>query len=614
MAGYENRMTMVTGWRPRRLLKRSVPAAALIALLPFEAVGASDCLSLKPNEEHQFHLAIPDGAETKPVWMVEGVPGGAPEIGTITDEGLYTAPANMDEALEVQIMAALEGEAAPLKTVSVCNDIYIRPGRTLHVSAAGADSNPGSAESPWRSIQYAIDRAEPGDTILVHGGVYNEIVLITRSGSSEDGFITLMEAPGEHAVIDGEGLVRGPYGMRGLITLADVSYVRIKDFEIRNYKSDSEFIPIGILVEGSGERIELRNNTIHGIEANNLPSRGNADALGIAVYGRNPTPIRNVIIDGNELFGLKTGTSESLTVGGNVEGWQITNNAVHDNNFIGIDATGYYVDGAEHDRARQGWIAGNTVYNLSSEKNQALTFAAAAVGIYVDGGRNITVERNTVDANDGGIWLLSEHPGKSTSDVIVRNNLVRFNRDAGILVGGYDDRQSGGAERCIITNNTLFENNLRDVSGIHAGEFQIGHHTTDIRFRNNILYAGPKGYVVTKFSPLASGSVELGYNLYFSAFGGENVRWFWVDRNFYNRDESDGDFLAFRSASGEVGGLVEDPAFVSPAGQDLRLQRNSPAIDSGGDAAVVDIGLWDKSMNARVSGTAIDRGAFEMTD
>ncbi len=506
--------------------------------------------------------------------MVDGVPGGAPTIGIIDDQGRYIAPANVDRAVNVAVTAASGNDPGESESWAVCNEAFVRAGDTHHVATIGSDTGQGTSDAPWRTIQHAVDQAEPGDTILVHEGVYNEAVMITRSGSAKGGYITLAEAPGESAIIDGIELARQPFGMRGLITLADVSYVRVKDFEIRNYKSDSEFIVVGVLVQGAGERIEIRDNVIHQIEANNIPTRGNANGLGIAVYGQTELPLRNIIVDGNELFNLKTGRSEALTIGGNVEGWQVTNNIVRDSNFIGIDAIGYYINGTEYDRARRGWIAGNAVYNLSSAENQALTIIAPAVGIYVDGGRHITIEHNRVEANDGGIWLLSEHPGKNTSNVIVRNNLVRFNRDAGILVGGYDEAQSGGANKCTIVHNTLFRNNSREVSGIHSGELQIGHHASDIRFEDNILLAGPKGYVITRFSPAKSSSVTIGHNHYSASAGSDRTRWFWVDRNFYNDGRSEDDFDAFKAASGDEGSVIEEPDVLDVNGPEWRWTAN----------------------------------------
>ena len=548
----------------------SAISAILIILTALSAQYASatsvstpaDCKPAEPNQAQQFEAN--GSAETSPdlIWMVDGVKGGAPAIGTITNTGLYTAPANMDEAVNVTITAVSAKDDTELANIKLCNAVYSRAGATYFVATTGADSNAGTQSAPWRTIQHAVDQVQAGDSVIVRGGIYNETVTINKSGSAEKGFITLEKYSGENAIIDGTGLATQPTGMRGLISLNNASYIRIKGFEIRNYKSATEFIAIGILAQGSGERIEIRNTIIHAIEANNLPENGNANALGIAVYGQTATPIRNVIIDGNELFGLKTGTSESLTIGGNVEGWQITNNLVHDNNFIGIDATGYYNNPAEYNRARNGWIAGNTVYNLSTAGNQALTFAAAAIGIYVDGGRDITIERNDVFANDGGIWLLSEQPGKATENIIARNNIIRLNRDAGILAGGYDATGSGGIANTTITGNTLSQNNTRDVAGIHAGEFQIGHNVKNIKFGSNRLSAGSKGYVITKFAPAEAGSVTLSDNIYYTLSGSELTRWFWSDTNYYNDGSTANDFSAFKAISGDSGSVVNNPETV----------------------------------------------------
>jgi len=614
--GSSNNILMV-----KRFLVILTPWLLLWTASSAHAVSVSispDCRPLQALQVQQFQAAVTSATNTDVIWMVDGVKGGAPFIGTITETGLYTAPANMDEAVNVTISAVSVEDQTEKANIKVCNAAYSRPGTVHFVATTGNDGNTGSFSAPWRSIQHAVDRVQAGDTIAVRGGVYNETVTITKSGSAENGFITLINYADEKAILDGNGLITEPYGMRGLISINDASYIRIRGFEIRNYKSDTEFIAVGILVQGAGEYIEIRHNNIHDIEANNLPENGAANALGIAVYGQQSDPIRHVIVDSNELYSLKTGTSESLTIGGNVDGWQVTRNQVHNNNFIGIDATGYYNNNnnnlAEYNRARNGWISRNSVYNLSTVGNQALTFPAAAIGIYVDGGKNVTIEHNNTDANDGGIWLLSERPGKLTDYITVRNNLVRFNRNAGILIGGYDETQSGGAAHISVTNNTLYQNNATSNAGINAGELQIGHNVSDIKFSNNILLAGTKGYVITSFIPTVPNTVILANNLYYTTSGADFTRWFWNNTNYFNDDTSPNNFNAFTTVSGDTDSIVANPLFISANTGDLRPAVNSPALNSGRFTASTgfpDTGTKDYALNPRIVDTKIDRGAYE---
>lgn len=605
----------------RYKMRWAAAGAAFALCLPAYQAGAvtvsifPDCQIMEPNETKQFQATVTDATNNAVIWMVDGVKGGAPEMGTITQGGLYTAPANMEDGVGATVTAVSVEDQTEVANVKVCTDIYTRPGNTFYVATTGSNSNAGSEQAPWRTVQYAVDHVEAGDTILVRGGVYNETVIITKSGSADEGYITLTEYPGEDAILDGAGLVTEPYGMRGLINVYHASYVRVKGFELRNYLSNTEFIPAGVIVQGSGERIEIRNNDIHHIEANNLPANGNADASGILVEGTEAAPLRNVIIDGNELHALKTGTSESLTVTGNVEDFQVTRNLVHDNNFIGIDASGYYTESQPDAQSRQGWIAWNNVYSLSTANNQALTFTAAAIAIYVDGGRDITIEGNSADSSDGGIWLLSEHPGRNTSNITVRNNVVRYNQGAGILVGGYSATASGGLENAVIVNNTLLRNNLADVEGINSGELQVSFNARNVVFENNILFASEKGYAITKFSPADSSSVTLGNNIYYTILGAAQTRWFWINTNYYNDGSSPNNFAAFKLASGDSNtSIVADPDFVDEASWNLHLKAGSPGLNSGrfdAGLGVPAVGTRDIEWNPRVIGSTIDRGAYE---
>ena len=55
---------------------------------------------------------------------------------------------------------------------------------TYHVSPSGNDKNPGTYLLPLRTIQAGINKAYPGDTVMVLAGTYNEQLTFPRSGTS----------------------------------------------------------------------------------------------------------------------------------------------------------------------------------------------------------------------------------------------------------------------------------------------------------------------------------------------------------------------------------------------------------------------------------------------
>ena len=54
--------------------------------------------------------------------------------------------------------------------------------KTIYVSNAGSDKNPGSAKAPFKTIAFASRKALPGDTVKILPGTYREQITFTRSG------------------------------------------------------------------------------------------------------------------------------------------------------------------------------------------------------------------------------------------------------------------------------------------------------------------------------------------------------------------------------------------------------------------------------------------------
>jgi hypothetical protein len=556
--------------------------------------------TLAPLATEQLHATVTGSSNQNVTWMVNGIPGGAASIGLVSASGLYTAPADVAAATTV----AIEAQADAATLINGTAAITLTPGTTkgpvFVVAPTGKDTNPGSLGSPWRTIQHAVSTVPAGATIEVRAGTYNELVTITRSGSAAAGFLTLKAYPGESPIIDGTGLGI-PNGENGLVTITGASFVRLQGFEIRNYKSASSALdPVGIYIYGSGSHIEILENHIHDIVTTVTTSAG--DALGIAVYGDSATPLEGVIIDGNELDHLITGFSESLALSGNVVDFQVTGNQIHDNDNIGIDMAGYeQVAPTAYDRARHGWVAGNSVYAITSKTNPAYQGSLGADGIYVDGGTDIVIERNLVHDTDIGIEAASEHKAKFATEVTIRNNIVYHSPLVGLSIGGYS-AGVGGTESCVIVNNTLFDN---DTTQSGSGEFQIQFHASGNVIRNNILDANAQGLLINSFVPQTAAPASLNDDLYDSSAGAANSTWVWRNVTF-------GTLAKFQKATGnDHAGHFAAPLFADIATFNFHLLTGSPAIGTGEPLPLAWAGLTDFAGKPRGAGGKIDIGALE---
>lgn len=482
--------------------------------------------------------------------------------------------------------------------------------QTLYVSTTGSDSNPGSRAKPFLTIQHAADNAKPGDTINVRGGTYCERLALTTSGDATQGYITFRSQPGETAVLDG-GCLTPSEGHSSMIELHNVSYVKIEGFEVRNYKTnDRRRTPAGIRVYGGGSHVELLKNNVHDIWQTYPGREGaghGANAFGIAIYGTDAsTPISDLVVDGNEVHNLQTGSSESLVLNGNVTHFRVTHNRVHNNNNIGIDIIGFERTAPDPnvDRARDGIVSENLVYDITSKGNPAYRDSVDSDGIYVDGGTRVVIERNVLHDVDFGIELASEHGGRDTSHIIARNNLIYFCHTAGITIGGYDAKR-GTTSDSIIVNNTLYKN---DAWRTGTGEFQMQFYLRNNIFKNNIIYVGASGRVLKSIMGRADAgapTVTMDNNVYFFPAGPGAVKW-----SFDGKDYAS--FADYVKGTGDDGHSVfADPRFTDPAKHNFHLQSNSPARGGGAKLGSDIVGADDLDGVPRVREGKLDIGCYQ---
>jgi hypothetical protein len=94
---------------------------------------------------------------------------------------------------------------------------------TWYVASNGSNSGAGSLRQPFRTIQHAANLAQPGDTVLVRGGVYREQVRPARSGTAS-ARITFAAYAGERVTVSGANVVSGWSKHAGSVYKANQSW------------------------------------------------------------------------------------------------------------------------------------------------------------------------------------------------------------------------------------------------------------------------------------------------------------------------------------------------------------------------------------------------------
>lgn len=329
------------------------------------------------------------------------------------------------------------------------------------ISPYGDDANPGTVEFPWRTFEYAFSQLKPGDTLYIRGGVYNQILNITCSGSV-DYPIYIQGAPGEHVIFDGRNIKieNSKWEMfRGLVDISNQVNIVLSNIDVRN----SQYT--GVMV------YECENITVEDIYTENTFSSG------IGAWF-----CKNVSINHNEVVLACNGGSQECISVSQTDGFRIEGNIVRDGGLgefggEGIDAK---------DGSRNGAIIGNEVYNLSR------------VGIYVESWNthtyNIEVYNNLVHhVAAWGVCIAAENGGL-LENVRVYNNII-YKNQVGLGVEG-DEWGEPGAQHPMrdiyIYNNTIVRNGMNFWGfGIHLN----CDETENLYIANNVIADNPTAQI-----------------------------------------------------------------------------------------------------------------------
>ena len=370
-----------------------------------------------------------------------------------------------------------------------------------------------------KTIQAAVDAANPGDTVYVYSGNYVENVVINKmiNLTGEDMNTTIIDGGGSGDVVTVNALRvnitgftitgGGPtFGFAG-IKLQTGKYCKITQ---NNVTSNGYY---GIFLMGSSDYNEIRENTFydnffgidfigasHNILSNNNVT-GNYWGLRIALNSSEN------IFDGNVIYfntdeGFLNSLSYNNVISNNsfisnglylvgLEPLQFTSQKIPANNYVNgkpllfyKNESGEIIDGMDIGQLILANCSEFTIKNLHiSNTDRAIHLAYSS---------NFHLENNTLlENNGGGIWLYS-----SANNDILHNNVI-------------DSYQGIHLEESP-SNNVTFNNVTLNIYGITIDEsFNNTIAENDIRYNSYgiAIYTGAHNNVV-KYNYISSNSLR----------------------------------------------------------------------------------------------------------
>jgi nitrous oxidase accessory protein len=300
------------------------------------------------------------------------------------------------------------------------------------VKAAPTDQLDVCAACTYTTIQTAVNAANPGDTIRVAQGTYQDIVtspglltstvIITKDLTLVGGYSPDFQSNDPNlyeTIVDGQNIGKGFY--------VSGSYVHIEGFTIINGYTQ------GILVRESAVNnapagATLVNNHIHD------------NVSGIVFYRAEITVMSNTIIHNS---------------GAGVAGWESPVGVI--SNTIAQNSRGIWVD--------------NSIATITGNQ---IIFNTGQGGIEVVNGSTVTIESNQILSNTadsgGGITLVASTQFTVTNNII-KNNQAQLYSGGGIAIFG---RATG-----LIAYNDIISNSASHGGGIGSydnGDLIIRHN------------------------------------------------------------------------------------------------------------------------------------------
>lgn len=443
-----------------------------------------------------------------------------------------------------------------------------------YVATNGNDYARGNEKHPWRTIQHAVNKLKPGNTLYLRAGMYEGSVQISHSGI-QDKPITVTSYPGEDVTITG--------GNQPAI-VGDADYWIIDSLDLTSeYKWT---------VRLNSSYWQVSNNDIKG---------------GVYIWGNN-----NVVIN-NEIIGTPHAEIGVMDDGATSYLNRYLFNRIHDFRIRGIWSQWF---------THNNLFEGNQVYNITGEDGICIDLDGATSVEY-----NHTIRGNTVyNCSQTGIEL------ENSYDSLVENNLIFNTGLEGIQIISYLGCVPGGANnefgsadgdcRGDALNTTVQQNII--YNGGRVGGI-VSYESSGVKVYNNTIYGGESVSIFINSDSEYSHGWDIQGNIFSqngraeisvldpkSILTDSNNLLFPINPAHVYEIRVDGyEFLSLeqwqlRHQHGQ-NSIQADPLFRDATTYDFHLQEHSPAIDAG-----LDLGMQtDFDRNLRKQGANVDLGALE---
>ncbi len=423
----------------------------------------------------------------------------------------------------------------------------------FYVAPNGSDSNPGTKDKPWATLQHAAETLTAGQTVYVRDGTYQLTERVEpKNSGTPDAWITFAGYPGETVILDFSGrsvaLDDRDYG--AILISNGVSYIRIENLQVHNAQSS------GISV-CSAHHVDIIGNTTKHTFSSGI------NTLSIANNGcQNPHDVRilhNTIIGATDNsmamagYGGGEAPHEAISTMG-VQNFEIAYNHIHDSHKEGIDVK---------ENSGNGKVHHNLVENIARQC------------YYVDAGfgglHDIEIYSN-IGRGCGfmGFALSSENPDLA-KNISFHHNLLYNNAGNGIYISRFG--ANGPRENVKIYKNTIVHSGHGIDGGWIGGGLNIySANIKNVAIHDNIISDSADFQIAYAKDQYGGGEADL---------LAKNIK---IENNLINGPQNgahkwDSDMVPYDG----INTIVGDPQFVNPAAGDFHLKDGSPAKGAATD-------------------------------